>query len=301
MSVDPQHYAAFLERIGHTVRHLGNDWWYDCTRRVYANFPFHRDVDAASLDIRQVLKSDGLIARMCCPEDQGVPSFRMMCYDKNYDFPTLRSRTRTQVRRGLEACTVERIEFSELKRRYLPLQRSTVERQGRCTETVDQAYWDRYIDSASQMTGAETWAAYVNGNMAAYLISFMIEDTANLCIVRSDTQMLKYYPNNALLFRYMYEVMRRPEVVKADYGLESVEPGGENLEQFKTGMGFAREICGQRIVFSPKIAPLLKRPVIRMFQPCVRTFIRSEAGRKIDGLLTWYQNQPVLSNSAPAA
>lgn len=301
MSVDPSHYAAFLERIGHTVRHVGNDWWYDCTKRVYANFPFHRDVDAAALEIRDVLKSDGLIARMCCPESQGVPSFRMMCYDKNYDFPALRSRTRTQVRRGLEACTVERIEFSELKQKYLPLQQATIERQGRCTESSDRKYWDQYIDSAAAMTGAETWAAYVDGKMAAYLISFMIEDTANLCIVRSDTSMLKAFPNNALLFRYLYEVLRRPEVCKVDYGLESVRAGGENLERFKTGMGFERERCGQRIVFSPHIAPLLRRPVIRMMQPCIRTLLKSEAGDKINGMLTWYQNQPTLTQTARAA
>ena len=295
MSVHPQHYAEFLERVGHTVRHVGPDWWFDCAKRVYSNFPFHQDVDASKLDVREVLKSDGLMARMCCLESQGVPSFRMMCTDKTYDFPSLRSRTRTQVRRGLEACRVERIEFTELKRRYLPLQQATLERQGRSGENSDRKYWDNYIDAAAAMTGTETWAAYVNDQMAAYLISFMIDDTANLCIVRSDTRMLKSYPNNALLFRYLHDVLRRPDVRQVDYGLESVEPGGENLERFKTGMGFEREHCGQRIAFSPRLAPLLKRPVIRLFQPCVRTLMKGEVGRKIDGVLNWYQAQPQLT------
>ena len=294
MSVDPQHYATFLERIGHTVRHVGNDWWYDCSSRVYVNFPFHQDVDAANLNVRDVLKSDGLIARMCCLPDQGVDSFRMMCYDKEYDFPSLRSRTRTQVRRGLEACSVERIEFSDLKRDYLPLQRATLERQGRTSEQVDRKYWDSYLDSAAAMPGTETWAAYVDGQMAAYLISFMIEDIANLCIVRSNTELLKSFPNNALVFRYMHEVLRRPEVRGVDYGMESVEGGGENLERFKTGMGFEREQCGQRIAFSHRIAPFMKPPVLKLFRPCVRTFLKNDTGRKLDGALNWYQTQPVL-------
>ena len=301
MSVDPQHYAAFLERIGHNVRKVGPDWWYDCSSRVYANFPFHQDVDAANLDVREVLKSDGIIARMCCLPEQGVPSFRMMCYDKEYDFPTLRSRTRTQVRRGLEACTVERIEFADLKRSYLPLQQATLERQGRSTENSDQKYWDSYIDSAAQMQGTETWAAFVDGKMAAYLISFMIEDIANLCIARSDTSLLKAYPNNALVFRYMSEVLRRPDVRGVDYGLESIEPGGEKLERFKTGMGFEREQCGQRVAFSTRIAPFMKRPMVKLFQPAVRTLIKGDKGRKLDGVLNWYQTQPQLPDVRRAA
>lgn len=294
MSVDPQHYAAFLERIGHNVRKVGPDWWYDISSRVYSNFPFHQDVDAANLDVRDVLKTDGLIARMCCLPEQGVSSFRMMCYDKEYDFPTLRSRTRTQVRRGLEACTVERIEFSDLKRGYLPLQQATLARQGRTTEKATREYWDPFIDSAAQMQGAETWAAFVDGKMAAYLISFMIGDIANLCIARSDTSLLKSYPNNALVFRYMSEVLRRPEVRGVDYGLESIESGGKNLQQFKTGMGFEREHCGQRVAFSTRIAPFMKRPVVKLFQPCVRTLMRGDKGRKLDGVLSWYQDQPQL-------
>lgn len=301
MSVDPQHYAAFLERIGHTVRKIGPDWWYDCSSRVYANFPFHQDVDAANLNVSDVLKSDGIIARMCCLPDQGVSSFRMMCYDKDYDFPSLRSRTRTQVRRGLEACTVERIAFSDLKRNYLPLQQATLERQGRSTESSEQKYWDNYIDSASKMTGSETWAAFVDGEMAAYLISFMIGDIANLCIARSNTRLLKSYPNNALVFRYMSEVLRRPEVRGVDYGLESIESGGEKLERFKTGMGFEREECGQRVMFSGRIAPFLSRPVVKLFRPCVRTLIKGDKGRKLDGVLNWYQTQPKLSAVRRAA
>jgi len=301
MSVDPQNYAEFLERIGHTVRHVGNDWWFNSFNRAYSNFPFHRDIDATKLDLREILKSDGIMARMSCLPDQGVTSFRMMCYDKGYDFPTLRSRTRTQVRRGLEACKVERIEFADLKRGYLPLQRATLERQGRSGESAEKTYWDHYIDSAAQMQGAETWAAFVDGRMAAYLMSFTIEDIANLCIVRSDTQSLKSYPNNALLFKFMTDVLRRPEIRGVDYGLESVEPGGEKLERFKTGMGFHREECGQRVAFSSRVTPFLKRPVIKLFQPCVRRLIKSETGRKIDGVLNWYQQQPTLTTSRRAA
>ncbi|MEZ6122168.1 MAG: hypothetical protein R3C49_03205 [Planctomycetaceae bacterium] len=297
MSVSPEHYADFLQRIGHTVRQAGHSWWFDCASRVYSNFPFHHDVDVTSLDVADVLKSDGLILRTSCPQHQGVSSFRMICDDKNYDFPALRSRTRTQVRRGLEACSVRQIDFEELQRCYLPLQRATHERQGRRKEANDQQTWGRFFEAAKTTVGAETWAAFVNNEMAAYLVSFQIEETANLCIVRSDTRLLKSYPNNALLYRFLYETLRRPDIRQVSYGLQSVEPGGEELDRFKTGMGFRQEPCGQRIVFSGRISPLLKRPVLKLLQPCVRTLLKNESGRKIDGLLTWYQQQPDLGTA----
>ncbi|MFM7831622.1 MAG: hypothetical protein ACKPJD_07505, partial [Planctomycetaceae bacterium] len=97
MSVSPEHYAGFLERMGHRVRTSAGLWWFNVQNRVYTSFPFHRSVDIAEVDNGQVLGHDGLVLRYGCPEDQGTASFRVMCADPNYDFPRLRSRTRTQV------------------------------------------------------------------------------------------------------------------------------------------------------------------------------------------------------------
>lgn len=294
MSVHPEHYAEFLQRLGHEVKSVDGHWWFDCSPRVFVNFPFHWDVDVCDVNVSDVLGSNGLIARMTCPLDHGATSFRLICDDTNYDFPSLRKRTRTQVRRGLESCDVRQIEFGELRKQYLPLQRATHARQGRKAEQNDKQYWDRFIDSAANTTGAETWASFVDGKMAAYLISFTILDTANLCIVRSSTELLKSYPNNALLFVWLQDVLSRPEVRQVSYGLESVQVGGEKLDQFKSGMGFRKEPCGQRIMFANKLNAVLKRPIVNVIQPCVRRFLPNETGRKLDGVLTWYQTQPSM-------
>ena len=108
MAVHPEHYASFLQRIGHTVREANGLFWCNLQRGVYSSFPFHRDVDATEVNLAKVLGRDGLVARFGCPVEQGMESFRVTCDNPDYDFPSLRSRTRTQVRRGLEACRVER-------------------------------------------------------------------------------------------------------------------------------------------------------------------------------------------------
>lgn len=300
MSIHPENYAEFLQRLGHEVKSVDGHWWFDCSARVFANFPFHWDVDVRNVDVGEVLGSSGLVARMSCPLDHGATSFRLICDDTNYDFPSLRKRTRTQVRRGLESCEVHQIDFSELKKHYLPLQRATHARQGRKAQQDDQDYWDRFIDSAQHTQGAETWASYVDGKMAAYLINFTILDTANLCIVRSNTELLKSFPNNALLFTWLQDALSRPEIRQVSYGLESVQTGGEKLDQFKSGMGFRKEPCGQRIMLANKLNAVLKKPVVSLLQPCVRRFMPNETGRKLDGVLTWYQSQPSMKQITAA-
>src|SRR5690606_3892257 len=106
MSVSPAHFGEFLQRLGHTVRPAGGLWWYNTGRGVYTSFPFDRDVDATTLPLRDILGRDGLLARFGCPLEQGVASHRYVCDAPDFDFPHLRSRTRTQVRRGLEECRI---------------------------------------------------------------------------------------------------------------------------------------------------------------------------------------------------
>ena len=118
---DTQHFAQLLERIGHTVREANGPYSCNSQRGVYSSFPYHRNIDATKLDLENVLKRDGLVARFGCPVEHGIESFRVICDDPNYDFPLLRSRTRTQVRRGLDACRVEQVDFSLLQKHAIPL------------------------------------------------------------------------------------------------------------------------------------------------------------------------------------
>ena len=238
MSISPLHHIDFLQRIGHDVRESDGVHWFNCGSRVFSSLPYDQDVDVNSIDLRDILRSDGLVARFGCPIDQGVPSFRIVCDSKDYDFPLLRSRTRTQVRRGLEVCRVERIDFQQLLKLAMPLNADTLIRQGRKVPSTLQSYWTRYYQQAAVTQGAEAWAAFVGTDLAAYLISFMIDDVANLLIVRSSSQHLESYPNNALLFKFLSARLKDPDVRMVSYGYESIQSDLGSLDQFKLGMGF---------------------------------------------------------------
>jgi len=294
MSVSPQHYASFLERIGHTVREANGLFWSNLQRGVYTSFPFHRDIDATELNLGKVLGRDGLVARFGCPVEQGIASFRVTCDDPNYDFPSLRSRTRTQVRRGLEACRVERVDFSLLRQHAIPLNADTLVRQGRKVPADLKSYWTRYYESAAKTEGAEAWAAFVGDSLAAYLISFTIEDAANLCIVRSSLEFLDSFPNNALLYRFVYDRIRCGDISQIGYGYQSIQAGLGSLDQFKNGMGFRQAPVGQRVELAGWVRPMINRFTLPVAQRILRKLGNSETSAKLNGILSWYQQQPTL-------
>jgi len=294
MSVSPHHYASFLIRMGHTVREANGLFWTNLQRGVYSSFPFHRDIDAAEVSLGKILGRDGLVARFGCPIDQGIQSFRVTCDDPNYDFPSLRSRTRTQVRRGLEVCRIERVDFSLLQKHAIPLNADTLVRQGRKVPNDLEKYWTRYYESAAKTEGAETWAAFVGDSLAAYLISFTIEDTTNLCIVRSSLKFLDAFPNNALLYRFVYDRIRGHDIRQIGYGYESIQAGLGSLDQFKSGMGFQQSPVGQRIELASWVRPFVNRFSVPVAQRILRKFGSGETSAKLSGILNWYRQQPDL-------
>jgi hypothetical protein len=294
MSIHPDHFAQFLERMGHTIRKANGLYWCNTQRGVYSSFPFHRDIDATEVDLTNILKRDGLVARFGCPVDQGIESFRIICDNPDYDFPLLRSRTRTQVRRGLDACRVEQVDFSLLQKHAVSLNADTLTRQGRKIPSNLEDYWTKYYKEAARTEGAETWAAFVGDSLAAYLISFTIEDVANLLIVRSSLHFLDAFPNNALLYQFIHSRMRSGNVNQISYGYESIQAGLGSLDQFKTGMGFRKAPVGQRLELAAWVRPLMNRVTMPIASQVLRRFGESETTAKLDGMLRWYQQQPSL-------
>lgn len=297
MTVSAQHHIDFLQRMGHTVRKASGMYWFNTNRGVYSSFPYHRDIDARTIDLAAVLGRDGVVARYGCPLEQGVDSYRLVCSDSNYDFHSLRSRTRTQVRRGLEACCVEQVDFNLLRSSAIPLNADTLIRQGRKVPGDLAAYWTRYYQHAATTVGAEAWAAFVGRELAAYLISFTVEDTANLLIVRSSLQHLDCFPNNALIYQFLYQRLRAGDVRQVSYGYESIQSGLGSLDQFKTGMGFEKIPVGQRLELARWLRPFVNRCTTPVANTLLRVVGQGENSARLQGILNWYQQQPGLKSN----
>jgi hypothetical protein len=290
-----QGFVWFLRAMGHRVRRVDGTWWYNVYPHIYINFPFHRPVDPRLVSLWRVFGLDGVAARFCCSPAIGRPSFRLVCRHVEYDLSMLAQKARNQTRRGLDNCDVRPVAFDDLHVSGLKLNRETLERQGRAIPANFNSYWRKYYHFAGKAEGAEAWGSFVEESLAAYLIAFEIEGCLNIFIMRSSREHLKFYPNNALLFSFIKETLRRANIQEVSIGLESLQQGMEGLDHFKIGMGFERIPIGQRIEISPPLKLLLRGSILRWLS----TYFESKADReeygKLEGMLNWYREQPTIS------
>jgi len=127
----PQYFAAFLERMGHTIRESSGVHWFDVFSRVWITFPLETRLNPATVDLSQIMDHRDIMARFCCNVKSGVSSFRHVVAEKNYSLSSLDSKARNQTRQGLENCTCGPEDARELATERIELHAQTLRRQRR--------------------------------------------------------------------------------------------------------------------------------------------------------------------------
>jgi hypothetical protein len=257
------HFARFLTATGHRVVRTESAHWYDASRLCWLSLPSHRLLDPPREELREVLRRGRCLgARFPAPlEGRGKVSYQIVCEDREYRLDHLSANVRSKVRRGLRRCEVRRVPFDELAARGLAADRDTLARQGRLAR-LSRERWPRYWSAAAATPGMEGWAAFVAGEMAAFLVTVQFDDCVEFLLARSRSDLLQAYPNNALLFVVTEEMLVRRRVRAITFGLESLEPVGP-LDQFKFSMGFHQRPIRQRVVFHPLVGVLMRMRPLR--------------------------------------
>ena len=284
-------YLQFLRNMGHRVVQVSGVTWFDPAPRVFMPVPFELQIDPRTFDWRALFAQGCIAARCLVPAPFGRPSYLLVIEDGAYDLVNLDGKTRNQTRRGLEACTVREMSFSELAGEGVALQRDTLTRQGRHVPRDLDRYWSRYFAAAARTEGALTWGAFRGDTLAAYLIAFEIAGTVNVVIVRSAAALLKHYPNNALLFTFIRHMLRDAGVRRVSIGFEPLQANLTSLDHFKEGLGFRRLAVHQYVRLAPPLPALLRRPLLAGSIACLKLLPRSEVANKVAGLLECYANQ----------
>lgn len=295
--MQPQHYAAFLERIGHTVKEANGVHWFNVFSRAWTCFPFEAQLNPATVDLSEIMDQRGVMARFCCSVEDGVSSFRQVLTEKNYSLTSVESKSRNQTRQGLENCTCGPENASELGSDGIELHAQTLRRQGRKISNDYESYWRKYFDAVSKCPSATVWASRYQGRLASFLISFRIGTVENICIVRSDEELLKYRPNNAMLFTFLQQAMSREDTTEVGIGLQSLQVGMNSLDFFKRRMGFREEPIGQRIELRPTFGITVPRSLAKLAGKAVG-HLNNEYAARLAGALTLYAEQPAIRRVA---
>jgi len=257
-------FANFLQTTGHRVLHGAGVPWYEASRGFFLSLPSHRKLALDSDDEQQLFAQWPCLGLRfpAAVEGPGKLSYQIVCDDPDYGLAGLSANIRSKVRRGLKRCEVGPVGFAEIATEGRVADRDTLARQGR-GERLDDRQWDAYWRAAAATAGMEGWAARVDGQMAAFLISVDFGDGyVEFLLARSRSDCLNAYPNNALIFHIAEEMLRRRGMRCITFGLESLEPVGA-LDEFKYGMGFRRDPLRQRVLFHPLLRPLLRRHGVR--------------------------------------
>jgi hypothetical protein len=296
--MNPHYHAEFLQSIGHQIKEQQGIFWFDLFPKVYTTTPCDFRIDPNNFVAADVLGDEGLMARYSCELDCGVSSYQHVVTDKDYGMNSLISQARNKTRQGLRHCTAGEIDPKELGTAGIRLHAETLIRQGRRLPHDFEEYWTKYFHAASKSPCATAWAAWHDGELASYLISFRSGSVEHICIVRSSQDKLKFKPKNAMLYTFLERTMAREEIREVSIGLQSLQPGGNSLDLFKRGMGFQERPIGQRIELRSGLQTALPRSFALLAAKTLKAFPGGEKQARLSGALNWYATQPKLRKAA---
>jgi hypothetical protein len=251
--------AKFFSAIGNRVIETESCYWYNSEPFLYKSLPVHRFVDPSPAEIAQVLiKGPAFALRYPkTPDHPGPRGGMYVCSNRNYDIDALTSQNvRSRTRRGLARCRIEQIEFSYLAKHGHALTAETTLRQMGKMPSTTEAEWHRFCDSASRSPDFEAWGAFVGDRLATFIVGMLVEDCYYIHLQKSASDLLKYYPNNALLFTVMKTKLASPKVAYISHGPKALAVG-KGLDYYKTSMGFEMQPFTDHVVFNPLVKPFL--------------------------------------------
>jgi hypothetical protein len=292
MGINLNPMGEFVGRLGHKIIQSKSALWYEVQPKVLLSFPYYKLVKPEEEEITALMREYKLraIRYPTTLESYGFVSTLAVNTNPDYDLSCLHQKARNQTRRALENNKVEQVDFEYLIDHGMPLNEDTATRQGRESQYTDPDYWQKYCDAAKATSGVSAWAAFVDGQLAAFLVAIEVDDWVEWVVNHSLTALLNKYPNNALVFQAAQHFFKKKGCKGICYGLGSLEPTPD-LDHFKQRIGWKMQPIKQRLVFSRRIhyaSAAVREPCLKVLG---KIFPRSYIVRKTSAMIRLYRQQ----------
>lgn len=287
----PEVVAEWLRRMGHCVVRTRSSYWFDAAPRVFQAFPYHWVIQPTEDELRDFLCKENAIAlRYSAPleAEEGSCSYHVVCERATYELKDVDPSIRAHVRRGLEACRVGPIPLERYAKEGWAIERDTQDRQGRRSRR-GREWWERMVGATAGLDGFEAWGAEVEGRLAAGLMFVRIDDSVGLLYQQSHRDYLPLRVNNALLFDTTKALVARPDVRLIHNGLHSLDAPA-SVDRFKTRLGYTVKPVRQRVLFHPRLAPLVGVGTFMFLDRLAGLCSDSEFIQKAKGMTRFYFN-----------
>ena len=203
-----------------------------------------------------------------------------------YNMDILRSQARNALKRGLAKSVVKRIPFERVAEEGWNLQRDTLYRQGRLA-SLTEADWKRICHSAVGLEGFESWAALVDGKMAACVIICRIGDTFYVPYAFSHSKYLDKYVNNAMFFSVSCNLLARDGIKGIFFTVQSLD-APRSVDDFKFRLGLNAKAVRQRVVFNPLLEPFITPSSHNFVSSLLMRYPSKVALAKLEGMIRFY-------------
>lgn len=295
-----QIFADWMCRQGHKVIQTASSKWVEAGPRIFQAFPYHSIILPSESELHSLFFEHGAIGlrySTIWDAPQGLASYHVVFTGTDYPLYNLPKKARHDVIRGMEKANIEPISFARLGGEGWLSLLDTLQRQGR-TGAETQEWWQNLCHAAEGLPGFETWAAIVNGQLAASLIAFTCDDCCSILYQQSRTEYLPLGVNNALAFVFTNEILKRPGHPWIFYGLHSLD-APSSVDEFKFRMGYQAKPVRQRVVFHPWLRPLFNPASHALLRGLLRMRPGSSALAKAKGLVRFYlEGQKPLEQQA---
>jgi hypothetical protein len=283
-------FTKWLGRQGHHIIRTESSYWYDQGPRVYQAVPYHWLIEPSTEELIQLVRVHqmiGLRYSSYLDSSQGCVSYHGVYEDVSYGLEMLTKWSRKNVRRGLRNCSVKPVSFQRLADQGWALQLDTLDRQRRQLG-LEQDVWRRRCLSAAELPGFEGWGAFVDGRLAASVITFQMEDCCYMLYQQCLRDYLREHVNNALSFVVTQTMISRPAIRSIFYGLHSLD-APPSVDEFKFRMGYVAKPVRQRVVFHPWLRPLFNGASHRVLRGLRRVQPGNTTLAKAEGLIRFYR------------
>jgi hypothetical protein len=280
--------SEWYRRQGHHVIHTASSFWYDAAPSIYQAFPFDWLIEPSESELRGMMLEHGIISlRYSTTMDAsaGKVSYHVTLSNP-YNLEMLRSQARNAVRRGLTNCQVECIPFERLAEEGWNLQQDTLDRQDRIG-SINKDEWKRICLSAIGLEGFEAWAAIVDTELAALLLTARIGDTFYVLYACSHRKYLDRYVNNALFYTFSHNMLARQGINGIFFTVQSLD-APKSVDEFKFRMGFKAKAVRQRVIFNPIIKPFANNTTHKLLVKLLKRYPNNNFLLKADGMLRFY-------------
>lgn len=279
--MNAQQFAEFWRLQGYRVISTRSADWYTPHAFSALSIPYHRWIAPARLEVARVFVSaPAIVLRFpSAPDGAGKEGGIFLCADRAYDFHNLQPRTRTMTRRGLEHCAIERADFDYLAEHGHALNVQTFLRQGRSANSMTEQQWRAYCRAAGKLPDFAAWCAWVNGRLAAFMVTAMIEEYQSILHASSATDYLPSYPNHALVFTVTQQSLSRAQADCVSYGLKSLDDTA-GLNRFKAHMGFTLKPFKENLIVHPLLQPFFLLGGQQLVDWMARRYPQSDLWRK---------------------